>query len=119
MVSLRRLLQLSPVPTPPHYQVFIVLHFCCFTRNTLSTLFCSDQIIAKKCIFKVKHCWSVLILLFCVHVFPRVLFHSSAIIKLQIASYLCMCIASYFTSHQIMWHNKRIHGHGLKITSCC
>ena len=33
-------------PTPFPYQVFTRL-VCCFTRNTLSTFFCSDQIIAK------------------------------------------------------------------------
>ena len=32
--------------TPLPYQVFTRL-VCCFTRNTLSTFFCSDQIIAK------------------------------------------------------------------------
>ena len=53
-----------------------------------------------------------------VYIFFRVLFHSSAIMKLQIALYLHISIASYLTSHQIMWHNKRINGHGLKITSC-
>ena len=50
-------------------------------------------------------CWSIL--LFCVYVFLRALFHGSAIMKLRIASCLHICIASYLASHQIMWHNKR------------
>ena len=33
-------------PAPPHYQVF-TRFVCCFTRNTLSTWFCSGQIIGK------------------------------------------------------------------------
>ena len=69
--------------------------------------------------FFFQHCWLVLILLFCVYVFLRALFDSSAIMKLRIAFYLHISIASYLTSHQIMWHNKRINVHGLKITSCC
>ena len=37
--------------------------------------------------------------------------------KLQIASYLHIYtgIASQLASHQIMWHNKRIHGHGFEM----
>ena len=38
-------------------------------------------------------------------------FDSSAIIKLQIALYLHISVTSYLTSHQIMWHNKRIKGY--------
>ena len=32
--------------------------------------------------------------------------------KLRIALYLHISIASYLTFHQIMWHNKKINGHG-------
>ena len=64
-------------------------------------------------------CWSVLIQLFCVYVSLRVLFHSCSIMKLRIALYLHICIASYSACYQAMWHNKRIHGYVLKITSCC
>ena len=32
--------------TPPPHQIF-TRFVCCFTRNTLTTLFCSDEIIAK------------------------------------------------------------------------
>ena len=42
-------------------------------------------------------------LLFCLHVFLRVLFHISVIMKLQIALYLDISMASCLTSHQIMW----------------
>ena len=77
----------------------------------------------KQRIFKIKqislfylYCWLVLILLFCVYVFLRVLFHSFAIMKLWIALHLLIFIASYLTSHQIMWHKKGINGHGLKVT---
>ena len=59
-----------------------------------------------------------LILLFSVYMFLRGFFHSSTIMKLQIASYHIF-IAFYLTPHQIIWHNKTIHRHGLKITSCC
>ena len=38
-------------PTSFPYQVFTRL-VCCFTRNTLSTFFCSDQIIAKNAFLK-------------------------------------------------------------------
>ena len=65
--------------------------------------------------FFFQHCWLVLILLFCVYVFLRALFDSSAIMKLQIALYLYIYIASYLISHQIIWHNKRINVHGLKL----
>ena len=60
---------------------------------------------------------SFLILLFSVYMFVRGFFNSSTIMKLQIASYHIF-IAFYLTPHQIIWHNKTIHGHGLKITSC-
>ena len=53
----------------------------------------------------------------CIYVFLNAFFHSSAIMKLQIASCLHICIASYLASHQIMLYNKRIHGHGFKVTS--
>ena len=53
------------------------------------------------------------------YVFPRVLFHCCSIMKLKIASNLNICIASYLASQQIMWYNRRIHGHDWKITSCC
>ena len=114
---------LSLIPSP--YQVF-TRFICCFTKNTLSTIFCSDQIIAKIMHFQTKPIFffqliagPVLILLFCVYVFFKGAFHSSAIMKLQIASYLIICIAFYLASHQIVWPNGRIHGHCLEITSCC
>ena len=56
------------------YQVFI--RFVCFTRNTLSPsfavirLFAKDNTFSKKIrFFLLAHCWSVLILLFCLCVF--------------------------------------------------
>ena len=50
-------------PTPLPYQVFTRL-VCCFTRYTLSTFFCSDQIIAKNNgFFKVKQFFSFNLLL--------------------------------------------------------
>ena len=44
---------------------------------------------------------------------------SAANMKLRIGLYLHICVAFYLASHQLMWHNKTIHDHGLKITSCC
>ena len=114
------------LPLPLTLKRFSSSFACCFTRNNLSTLLCSNQIIAKKkrCIFNVKQFFPFNILLvdfavFCIFVSWGV-FHSSAIIKLQIASYLqSICIASFFASHQIMWRNKRNFGHSLEIISCC
>ena len=110
-------------PTHPLSQVFT--RFVAFQEiPTLLTLICSGQIITKKnknnkkIILFSTCCWSVLILLFCVYVFLRVLFHSSTIMKLQIPFYFHICIASYLASHQTMSH-KTIHDHGLKITACC
>ena len=67
-------------------------------------------------IFKVKHLFFQLIAVFYMY-FLRVLFHSSVNMKLRIASYLYICVASYLAPHQIIWHNKSIPGHCLKITS--
>ena len=95
------------------------------TRNTLSTFFCSDyfdQIIAK--IFQSKTNFFCQLIAdrfwFCcfVYMLLRVLFHSSSVMKMRITYFLHISIASYSASHQIMWHNKRVHGHGLKITVC-
>ena len=96
-------------PTLFPYQVFTRFAFY-FTRNTLSTFFCSEQIIAKNNAFLKSnkfflstYCWPVLILLLFVYVSKWTLFHSRAIMKLGIASYLHLCVgSSYFTSHQIM-----------------
>ena len=62
----------SPNPLP--YQVFTRL-VCCFTRNILSTFFCSDQIIAKNNaflklnnLFLSRYCWPVFIFLLFVYV---------------------------------------------------
>ena len=91
----------------PSPQLFVY----CLTRNTLLTFFCSDE----QCTLKVKqisstYCWLVLILLLCVYVFLQVLFHISAIMKLQIPSYLYLCKASYLASHGIIL---------LRIIGCC
>ena len=58
----------------------------------------------KTKLFLPTYCWSILILLFCVYVFLRALFHSSAIMKLRIASCLQICIGSHLTSH--IWSNS-------------
>ena len=114
MVSKEALTIVSPTSSPN--QVFARFVYC-FTINTLSICFCSDLTdycknmhFKGKTIFFSIHGWSVWILLYCVYVFLRALFHSSC---------LHTCIASYLSSHQIMWHKKRIHSHGLKTTSCC
>ena len=51
-----------------------------------------------------------MIFLFCVYVFLRALFHSSC---------LHICIATYLASHQIMWHNKRIHSRSNRLEVFC
>ena len=62
-------------PPSSHYQVFIRFD-CCFARNTLSTLFVLISIFVKDNAFSklnnfflLTHCWSGLILLFCLLVF--------------------------------------------------
>ena len=111
-------------PTIPPYH-FFVRFVCCFKRRTLSTIFYSDEIyIAKNNaiskynkFFLSTYCWSAFILLLCVYVFFSVLFHTSAMMRLQVASYLHICIAFLLAFHQIMGLNKAVHGHTLKITS--
>ena len=39
--------------------------------------------------------------------------------EMLIYKMLHIYIAFYLVSPQIIWHNKRIHGHGFKTTSCC
>ena len=69
MKSIRKFLQVPPPPPSP-YQVFTRFVYC-FTRNTLFAFFGSDQSIAKDNAFSKSnnffstHCWSVLILRFC------------------------------------------------------
>ena len=103
MVSVRRLLQMSPLP------LFL-------TKFSPGLLLQKIMHFQSKTNFSFNLCWSVLILLFCVCIFLRAYFPSFSIMKLRISN---LCIASYLVSHKIMWHNKRIHGHGLKITNCC
>ena len=60
---------------------------CCFTGNNLSTFFCSDitdycknnAFFKKNKFFVPTYCWWVSILVSCVYVLFRALFHSSAI----------------------------------------
>ena len=96
MVPIKRLLQFW-YPTPFSKQVF-TRFVCCFTRNTLSTFFwfdltdyCKRIMHSRQCKFFLStYCWSVLILLFCVYMFLRALFHSSC---------LNICITSYLASY--------------------
>ena len=100
----------SPLPPNHVFTRFV----CCFTRNTLSTFLCSDlqKLLQTIMHFQFKKIFSFKLLLvgfdmlFYVYVFLRVFFHISC---------FHIRIASYLAPHQIMWHNKRIHGHGLKI----
>ena len=92
------------------------------------SLFCFDlpDYCKKRCLFKVKHiffstyCCSVLILLFCVYVFLRALFHSSCLhiyAQLPIRPLIKCCgITKGFMTETA---TRGVHGHGLKITSCC
>ena len=116
MVSIRKLLQF-PLSSPPLSKfspgLFVVLQQIIYQPS-----FALIRLLQKITHNLSTDWWSVLISLFCVYVILRALFHSSAIMKLRIVSHLHMCTASYFTSHQITWHIKRIHNHRLKITSC-
>ena len=116
-VNKNALLIFSPTFFP--YQVF-TRFVCRFTRNTF---FWSDHITAK--IFQCKTNFFIQLIAvrfwfyYFLYIFLKVLFHSSVIMKLRIASFLYICIAFYLDSHQIMRHNKRIHGQCLKNTSWC
>ena len=116
-------MQLLPPHPPTSYQVFT--RFVVLQEILYQPFFALIRLLQKIMHFQSKTNFLILLIAgrfwFCcfVYVFLRVLFHSSAIMKLQIALYLHIFIASYLTSHQIMWHKKRINGHGLKITSCC
>ena len=108
MVSIKRLLQLSPFhPShlPGFYQTFLLF----YKQYFVNILFWSDCC-KKLFIFKVNYFFSinllVLILLFCVYVFLRTLFQSSAI-KTMNSFIFAMCIASYLVSHQIMLHKQK------------
>ena len=91
-VKKKRLLQVSPSSSIPPYQCF-TRFICCFTRNTLSTFFCCDQVICERYfIFKENKIFpfSLLlvgfdfaVLLICVF-YDFFFFHSSAIVKLRI-----------------------------------
>ena len=122
MVSIKRLLQLFPT-----YQVFTGF-VCCFTlclfvvsQNYFINLFLLWSDYCKKIMhFQNKtsffsYCWSVLIFLICVCASYGA-FHSSDIMKLQIVSYLHLCITFYLVSHQVM-NNKRIYDQGLPLFS--
>ena len=123
MVSIRRLLQLYPpflLLTKFSPGFFVVLQGILYQPS-----FSLIRLLERITHFQSKKFFSLYLLLLgfafavvCICVFFRVLFHFSAIMK-QIGSYLHICIASYLVSDQIMWYNKRIHGHSLKITSCC
>ena len=115
-----------PIVSPPSsllpdfHQVCLL--FC--KKYFINLLFCSDQIIEKNNAFSKQnsffpstYCSLVLVLLFSVYEFLRTFFKVLSI-KLEIASYLHKCMAAYLASHQILEHNRGIHGHSLKITSC-
>ena len=77
-----------PTPRPPsHHQVFTRI-VCCFTRNTLSTFFCSHQSIAKDNGFSKKNNFFfdslLVILLLCFYVSVKGFFTKIIITKLRI-----------------------------------
>ena len=105
-------------PSPPFWPGFNRVCSLFYKKYFINPYFALLRLLQKIMHFQSKtkffistYCWSVLILLFCVYVFLRALFHSSAIMKQRIASYLHICIASYLVSYQIMWHNKRVSCH--------
>ena len=69
--------------------------------------------------FHLTYWWSVLIFLFCVYVFVRVLFqfcHHETMNSFKFA-YMHSFLFGLSSNHVV--HNKRIHGHGLDFTICC
>ena len=98
------------------YQVFTKF-VCCVTRNTLLIFFALIRLLLQK-VMHFQSKWLVLILLFpavsCFAPFSQFCHHETT------NSFIfSLCMASYLASHQIMWHNKISHRHGLKITSFC
>ena len=64
-------------------------------------LFALD-IVCLSAMVSIRRLWFVLILLFCVYVLLRALFHSFVIIRLQAGSHLHMRLTSYLASHQMV-----------------
>ena len=108
---------LSPSPSPPLLSLtrfspvlFVVsqeMLYQSFFFLIWSMRILQKNVFAKQNRFFVSTCCcSILMLLFCVYVFLRALFHSSVIMSLRIASCLHICIASYLVSHQTaIWQN--------------
>ena len=116
MVATRSLLKLSssphPHPLPDFHQVCVS-----FYKKFYQPFFALMRLLHNMIHFQSKtDLFFQLIAVFYMY-FLRVLFHSSVNMKLRIASYLYICVASYLAPHQIIWHNKSIPGHCLKITS--
>ena len=71
--------------------------------------FCSDlpDYCKKQCLFKVKHIFSFNLLLVGFDFVVLCLCVSQGAFSQFLFAYIC--IASYSASHQMLWHNKRIH----------
>ena len=92
---------LHPFLIPGFHQAYLL-----FYKKYFINLFCSDltDYCKKKWIFKIKQIFSFNLLLFCVYVFLRAPFHSSATLKLRIVSCLYTCITSYWPIYGITKH---------------
>ena len=119
MVATRSLLKLSSLPTlpPPPPLTGFSPGLCVILQEILyQPFFALMRLLHNMIHFQSKtDLFFQLIAVFYMY-FLRVLFHSSVNMKLRIASYLYICVASYLAPHQIIWHNKSIPGHCLKIT---
>ena len=78
----------------------------------LIRLLCSNGFLKENNFFSI-YGWSVLVVLFCVYVSLGTFWLCCHLENMN--QWSLVCIASYLASHPIMLHNKRIHGHGLKI----
>ena len=82
---------------------------CCFTRNTLSiiVLLWSTRLLQKTMSFQSKTYFLFNLLLFGFDFAVLCLCVSQGTFSQFLFAYIC--IASYSASHQMLWHNKRIH----------
>ena len=122
MVSTRRLLQLFSLPlllitlTP---SLFVLLQGILYQPFLLW----SNRLLQKIIHFQSKTNFFFQLItsqfwFFC-FVYMYFLGHFLPSLNYKIALCLHGYIASYLISNQIMWHNKRIHGHVLKVTNSC
>ena len=89
-----------PSPLPGFLQVCLLF----YNKNFLNLLSLWLDYCKKQCIFKVKQIFSSNLFLVGFD-FAVLCISVSVIMKLRVALYLHICIASHLASHHITWHN--------------